>query len=507
MSGSAVSVGSAGAVIPVTALPRPHKLAFVVITIAFFVKFALYALFITPLWDIPDESGHYSYVENVATGNLPVLGTTTMSVDVTRSWAGPQATPGLNWIAQHPPLYYATAAPVLIMARVCGLGFEGQVRSVRLVSALFGALSTLGILFLLMEFTKAIRLALAGAIFFGCTPMFLQLSTGVSHDTLVACLAIWATFWCIRWSRSDKFGDAMLCALFVGLGLITKFTGLGLALPLFFCMIFRLWRNRKAGENQLLKRSATLWLIMFLPLCAWMARNVLMLHHLLPVTAIATKEHPKVAIGFLQYMLTQPFWQSTLISYIGLIGWNGRGNDQLDWIQVIGPTAKYFMAAILLSSSLAFFNALLGYWKFLSKNSAAMAAFLVTLFVATTMYEMAQAQVICIVIFLALVVTVIANLPGAVMNNSTSWVLVTAGLCPLFFCFIYYEHLWASYNGVMRATHGRYFYPVIPLVILLVSYPLRGRRLSTIALGAAVTAMIYSDHYFLHHALRLYRQL
>lgn len=489
------------------ALPRPYKLGFVIITFAFFVKFALYALYVTPLWDIPDESGHYSYVEDVAAGHLPVLGTTTMGVDVTRSWAGPEAVPALNWIAQHPPLYYATAAPILIVARACGLGFEAQVRSVRLVSALYGALSVFGILLLLLEFTKRIRLAIAGAIFFGCTPMFLQLSSGFTHDTLVACLAIWAIFWCVRWSRSDRFRDAMLCALFVGLGLITKYTGLGLALPLFFCMAYRLWSNSDAGKGLFLKRSMLLWLIMFLPLCIWMVRNVLILHHLLPVKAIATEEHPEVVIGFFHYMLSQPFWQSTLVNYIGLIGWNGRGQNQLDWIQITGPAARYFLGALLFCSSAAFFNALLSYWTRRSMRIAAFAAILVTLFFTSIMYKVDRNLVICVILFLALLATVAVNLPGAVRNNSTSWLLVTAGLCPLFFCFIYYEHLWASYNGIMRATHGRYLYPVIPLLILVVSHPLRGRRLSSVALYAAVTAMIYSDRFFLHHALRLYRQL
>jgi 4-amino-4-deoxy-L-arabinose transferase-like glycosyltransferase len=507
MSNAVAYAASMDAYKPAMTLPRTHKLGFVIITFGFFLKFALYGLFVTPLWDVPDEPGHYSYVENIAAGNLPLLGTTTMDVDVTKSWVGPKATPDLNWIAQHPPLYYAAAAPILLAAKACGLGFEAQVRSVRLTSALFGAFSILGILFLLLEFTREIRLALAGAIFFGCTPMFLHLSTGVSHDTLVACLAIWAIFWCIRWSRSDRFGDAILCSLFVGLGLITKFTGLGLALPLFFCMIYRLWSNERSETIQFLKRSATLWLIMFLPLCIWMARNVLLLDHFLPVTAIATAEQPKVAIGFFQYMSSQPFWQSTLISYIGLIGWNGRGNSQLDWIQVTGPSAKYFLTAILFCISLALFNALLGYRKHLSLGIALIAAFLVTIFIAVTMYEMAQARAVCIATFLTLLVTLIVNLPGAMKNNPTSWLLVTASLCTLFFCFIYYEHLWANYNGVMRATHGRYFYPVIPMLILIAAYSLRGYRLSGVALCAAITAMVYSDHYFLHHALRLYRQL
>src|SRR5690625_3295992 len=84
-----------------------------VIAALFFIKFAAYGLFITPFWDIPDESGHYSYVENLSHGHYPVLGDALVARDVVDSWIGPDANQGRNWIAQHPPLFYALAAPVV----------------------------------------------------------------------------------------------------------------------------------------------------------------------------------------------------------------------------------------------------------------------------------------------------------------------------------------------------------------------------------------------------------
>ena len=96
----------------------------VAIAILFFIKFAAFGLFLTPLWDIPDESGHYSYVEDLSHGRMPLLGETRISRDVTDSWKGPNARHRhRNWIAQHPPLYYALSAPVAFTIRAMGEGF------------------------------------------------------------------------------------------------------------------------------------------------------------------------------------------------------------------------------------------------------------------------------------------------------------------------------------------------------------------------------------------------
>ena len=65
--------------------------ALTLIAVLFFIKFAAFAMYLTPFWDIPDESGHYSYVEDLSHGRLPVLGEARMSRDIADSWIGPGA--------------------------------------------------------------------------------------------------------------------------------------------------------------------------------------------------------------------------------------------------------------------------------------------------------------------------------------------------------------------------------------------------------------------------------
>ena len=59
----------------------------------FFLKYAAFALYVTPFWDVPDEVGHYSYVSDLSHGHYPLLGEARLTRDVTDSWIGPKAKP------------------------------------------------------------------------------------------------------------------------------------------------------------------------------------------------------------------------------------------------------------------------------------------------------------------------------------------------------------------------------------------------------------------------------
>ncbi|MCP1373428.1 ArnT family glycosyltransferase [Dyella lutea] len=481
-----------------------------VIVLAFFLKYAAYAFFITPLWVIPDETGHYSYVEDISHGDIPVLGQAQMGEDVTASQFGPNQTPGLNWIAQHPPLYYMLAAPSLVAARAMGLSFESQVRSVRLVSALFGAMTIFGFICLITEATGNGILALACAIFFGCTPMFIQQASGVSHDTLVACLAAWATFWCARWSTTNDFRHAIWCAIFIALGLITKATVLALAIPLYFAMSYRLWHRKSTTTTvlQVIKQASGLWLTMFLPICIWMIRNILLLHHLIPSFDDPSQQHTHVAVGFFEYMHVQPFWQQCLINYVGIfVDWGYKIHALPTAMQVSGFALVYFEATFFLSAMLVLFRILAGRISRRAWVTSIVLAVGATTVIALTKTHAQFAAIDCGTILLALLATVIIRVREISSATGTAWLLVTGSLCVMFLALLLYQQVWAAYYGELRAAQGRYFYPVIPFLAVVLAYPMRGHHLSRAALYASIGAMLVVDNFYLHHVLKFYGQL
>ncbi len=315
------------------------------IGLIFFIKFAAYAWYVTPLWDIPDESGHYAYAEDVSHLEWPVLGKARIDEDVMHSWKGAVGKRGGNWIAQHPPLFYTLDAPVIAAARHAGADLEQRVRLARLPSALFGALAIVGLLLFLRQATGSQTLGLTGAILFAATPMFTHLSTGVTHDTLVACTAAWAAYWCTRWLESNRDRHLLYAGLLVALCILTKITALAMAVPLFFALAWRLWKVAPSGTRAgyWLARTAALWLVMFTPIVLWMARNMIIFGQPLPDASILSND-PKVEIGFFDLMRNHPFWKHTILNFISLVGWNGSDNGQLAWIQANGRMARFSLS-------------------------------------------------------------------------------------------------------------------------------------------------------------------
>ena len=83
------------------------------LALLFLIKTAVLALFVTPLWEVPDEPGHYAYVLDLTERRgFPVYGKTPLPAEVIASWKVSAAErPPFNWVAQHPPLYHLLAAP------------------------------------------------------------------------------------------------------------------------------------------------------------------------------------------------------------------------------------------------------------------------------------------------------------------------------------------------------------------------------------------------------------
>jgi hypothetical protein len=503
----------------VTAELAHHKRRFrllpvaALIALVFSVKFAVYAWMVTPLWDVPDESGHYSYVNDITNGRLPLLGKTRLDSKVVHSWINPHAGPRGNWIAQHPPLFYVLDAPAVLAARAMGLDFEHQVRAARLPSALFGGLTVLGLILFLAAATRRHELGLAGGIFFGSTPMFMHLSSGVTHDTLVACAAAWAMYWIVRWMESKRFAHVIYAGLLIAACTVTKITGLAMAVPLFFALCWRLWQTQpKTGfplGHALLRWagfSATLWLVTFTPVCVWIARNLVHFHQMFPDVS---NLHPAkvVPIGFFQFMTQFPVWEHILLNFIALVGWTGSGNEVLRWIQANGFLARYFLAFLGIGSLAVIITPALS-----PRVQPARHALIAAILLAVAFFYLRWPQLYLVrwtglLLLAALVATLATHARAFWRSDGAGWLLAAGAACILFFLLVYYETLRGGFGGSMRATHGRYLYPVMPFLLLALLWPLRDRLASRFILCMSVFGMLVADGFFLRQVFSLYGQL
>jgi 4-amino-4-deoxy-L-arabinose transferase-like glycosyltransferase len=476
----------------------------------FFLKFAAFALFITPLWDSPDEPGHYSYVLDLSHGHYPVLGEARIDRNVVDAWLGPKHHQGYNWIAQHPPLFYALATPAVVITRSLGGGFDAQVHAARLVSALIGALTLLGFMAFLTHATGRVALGIAGAVFIGATPMFTQLSSAVTHDTLVACTAVWAAYWYVRWLKSAALQHASLCAFIAGMGCITKITMLALAVPLFFAMGYHVLRANGPGNiGRGLGRLAVLWLLMFAPVVLWAGHNLLQFHAPFPDARIlgvyATNPND---MGFLHFMHRYPIWQVILLNFVALIGWMGTLPGKVLTAQADGLVAGFYSAAILCCSLTAIAQAFHAVrQRHLERLLVVFFAVVAAVICATTS-KYHYATVTCIALFVAVVWVGAANLPASRIDRGDAWLMTTGCIFILLFSLAYYHRVLEGYHQIshVKALHGRYFYPVLPFFALLMLRPLRKGWLPLAAVCVAVAALLVSDGFFLHYAFEMYNK-
>ena len=237
----------------------------------FFLLALWLAWFVTPHGDIPDESGHYAYVQEIADrGSLPLLGKATMARDMWRDVDGLQGKTRPNYIAQHPPLYYAVAAIPYRILHALTDRKDLLPKAPRLVSALALGL-TIGLLVLtLREAGASLGVAMAVAASFGLLPLVPHLASGISNDIFLTLLAAGATLSLVRYISGQGLRHAYACAVWLACAGATKMTAWVLIAAY---MALLLWELRKTGWSWL-RHAVGLGLVSLSTSLLWMARNL-----------------------------------------------------------------------------------------------------------------------------------------------------------------------------------------------------------------------------------------
>lgn len=306
------------------------------------VKAMYMAFFLTPPGDLPDESGHYSYVRDIAHGKFfPLLGEATIprnlwfepppsqsqtgqEMDLVAEEAAPtpstrvRGAPRPNYIVQHPPVYYAIAAvPYAISERLTEDRWY-QVRAARTVSAvslgllvivLFGTLTDLGV-------APLRALPLAAAV--GFIPTISHLASGITNDIFLFLLCALATRHLARYLMAQRLPDAYLCALWLTLAGGTKMTAWPLIAGYLAVLLFEMRQPLRrwflhAGGLSLLAMALPLW---------WAARNIRHFGNPMQVNVV-TNQPLYLNYSVLDYLKAHPYFDWMMVHSYGLIGFAG----------------------------------------------------------------------------------------------------------------------------------------------------------------------------------------
>lgn len=217
----------------------------------------------------PDEAAHLAFVRSVASFHLPTH-------DHPTPFSATPAANGYEW--HQPPLYYALAAPFLI------LGEQG----VRLCSILCGLCGLLLIYRagrLLFPADRGVALLAVGLA--ALTPTHVAIASTVNNDILLeVCFS--ASLVVLVGALQNGFSrrSALWLGLAIGAAILTKATGL-LLLPVLGFALFLMWRS--GASERSLARHAGLTLLTALLLSGWwFARNQVLYGELLPLRLFAS---------------------------------------------------------------------------------------------------------------------------------------------------------------------------------------------------------------------------
>ncbi|WP_353815379.1 DUF2142 domain-containing protein [Agromyces sp. SYSU T00266] len=243
-----------------TSLPQVStrmRVAVIALTVAFGLLLSVWAT-ITPAFRGPDEVSHFSSAERMATAPAwPDPGDARMSGAVwgafqERTTAAPErstlgelreADPGLtdrlDWMTQHPPLYYAVAGGFLAAIGGDALRWDHALLALRLFDVLL-VTPIVPLLFVsIRRITRSNAAGLVAAATPFAIPQFQQINSAVTNDALLTLLAAVVGWLSIRVITGDRRWQVLL-GLGVALGLttFTKGTGLPAAALVLFALLF-----------------------------------------------------------------------------------------------------------------------------------------------------------------------------------------------------------------------------------------------------------------------------
>lgn len=310
---------------PVTAPTAPSTTRSVpfrwswLLAVLFTLKALYMGFYVTPPSDIPDESGHYAYVKDIADGVIfPRMHNALIPDDLWFDTGRPKGYLRDNYITQHPPLYYALAAIPLKITQQFTEERWYQIRSARIVSAISLGLLVLVIFNTLLDAGIGSQRALLLASTLGFIPMVSHLASGITNDIFLFLLCALATRHLVRFVKAQAIRDAYLCALWLTLAGGTKMTAWVLIAGVVGIMVYELRRPLKTWLLHAAGIAATAFI---LPIW-WMARNYVHFGDPLKINVINTP--PRLPdYTLLEYIQNQPYFDWMLVHFYGLIGFSG----------------------------------------------------------------------------------------------------------------------------------------------------------------------------------------
>jgi hypothetical protein len=528
-----------------------YPISILLISLLFLIKTLYLSFFITPFSGIPDEIGHFAYVQDIANGKgIPVLSISSDNKSVIGADImgyienTTNARPAYNWIAQHPPIYYFIAAIPLKIGNWLTNDINILYRLPRIVSSLSGALLLLVLFstFRTAGLDSSRATTIAAAV--GFIPMISHLSSGTNHDISLFLFCALATYFFTRYIIHRQIRDCYWSAVWLAVAAGTKImTPWALLAPMIF--IFTL----EISEPKRFKHILKLSLISTSTIMAWMVRNTIYFGN--PLYTSGTDRKPGLDVplqqNFLDFIQTQSVFDRTIQWFYGMFGHLGPGSEDffLEYdkfprhikFSIIAANGFSYSSFLLLlsitacictiyisillwniyhekskqfknNSLISWINACLNkdYYKF-----PLLAIFFLTAIFFAAFLMLTGATSLNFISFLPVSISIFLGISAIPMifytTDNVDRIALYGFIITLFFGSIFLYHIYSGFliDGSVPALQGRYFYPIIPLATLSVSIALSRLKVSRILINSAVVFLACSELYvFINQVIPFY---
>ena len=504
------------------------------------IQAIFFSIFVTPLADIPDESGHFAYVTDISKGRpLPVLGNVEnnrgiISNNLWKNWGNDNGR-RVNYIIQHPPLYYAVAAiPYSIATQLTDNKFI-HAHAARLISAFSLGLLVLVIFKGLRHLQVDSSLALMVSAWFSMIPMVMHLASGITNDIFLTLMCALSTLYLIKFLTTEQLKYAYICAFWLACAAATKMTAWVLIAGFVAIIVFEL----KVKPKKWIMHSFLIGLISTIPALWWMRRNYFFFKNPFYVYGSDVKTAPKLpdytAMEFLQ---NQPFFDWIFHHTYGLWGFSGyclsapnveiliqhcKGAKMTSiasgpsfWIGIStfigiavllvfklaephnGPPPLSAKKALSLQELIAFLAGKIPFFHKFGVGLFISLGFIASIAFAFMGYKIHPETSWPIYIFFATMLLASVISIYVILNNQTHSIndrIIAYGvLLIVWFCIMMFKKsLWAySLDERLSGIQGRYLFPYYPLVIISVGYALQSLKHRLLISFVITTGLVWA---------------
>jgi len=444
--------------------------------IIFVVKGIFYAAYITPLtmFTAPDDTGHFSYIQYLASQRrLPIYGQTGFEEstllahhmygdygEVIDFKIGEESfdtfdTEEINWIVQHPPLYYIAMAVIYSIASFFTRQFSTMILVLRMANLVFGVASLI-VMHKILNLLKTKDIVRTCILFFFVFSASMQFFfSTITNDSMLIFMCIFALYYLLKYMDTNRLKHFVIFVIGSALIFGTKYNGF---MVMFVYIGFFIYHSLR---NNGIKETAKLGLI-GVPIGLAIILPDLLFNHFTAGSVISNDGgfvSRTVSLGGTNNRtLSQFLFRTNYLDFITRhiilkLGWDH------DWIRPDLFIERIFALFSVAITAIHFIK---------SKNKSAACSVLLLggivfayyrFILSAPEYTLAISMIIACMLML-LCFTIMRAVKRDSLDSKEReihWLFIAALLTTLL-VYMYTHFGMFQRRGILRATHGRYYY-------------------------------------------------